>query len=298
MKLTTFEDGNGNRGVGVISGEQVIQIEVASMRSLFELGDAGLDMARRADGDGIPLSEVRLRAPIIPKKFFHTAGNFREHEEESKRVDWSHEIAPWIVFFQNVDAIIGPDDPIVYPEHLTEELDYELELAVVIKKAGKWFGPEEAEDYIGGYLIFNDITARDIQRREMRSGVFSFCKSIDTFCPIGPWIVTPDELGDPHNLKMILRVNGQDRQVSHTSGISVTIPEIISHYSALGFSAGDILSTGTVSGVAAFSDDPGSWYLKPGDVVECEIENLGVLRNKVISWEEAHGTPPPERVRW
>jgi 2-keto-4-pentenoate hydratase/2-oxohepta-3-ene-1,7-dioic acid hydratase in catechol pathway len=80
---------------------------------------------------------------------------------------------------------------VVYPEHLTEELDYELELAVVLEKAGKWFSPEEATDYIGGYVIFNDITARDIQRGEMRSGVFSFCKAIDTFCPLGPWIVTP-----------------------------------------------------------------------------------------------------------
>ena len=115
---------------------------------------------------------TRLRAPIVPKKFFHTAGNFREHEEESKQVGWSHEIAPWIVFFQNVDAIVGPDEPVVYPEHLTEELDYELELAVVVSKPGKWFSPEEAADYIGGYVIFNDITARDIQRREMRSSVF------------------------------------------------------------------------------------------------------------------------------
>ena len=137
-------------------------------------------------GERVQLSETRLRAPIVPKKFFHTAGNFREHEEESKQVGWTHEIAPWIVFFQNVDAIVGPDEPVVYPEHLTEELDYELELAVVIKKAGAWFSPEEAADYIGGYVIFNDITARDIQRREMRSGVFSFCKAIDTFCPLGP----------------------------------------------------------------------------------------------------------------
>ena len=135
--------------------------------------------------------------PIVPKKFFHTAGNFREHEEESKQVNWSHEIAPWIMFFQNVDAIVGPDEPVVYPEHLTEELDYELELAVVLRKSGKHFGPEEAADYIGGYVIFNDITARDIQRREMVSGVFSFCKAIDTFCPLGPWIVTPDEIANP-----------------------------------------------------------------------------------------------------
>ena len=241
---------------------------------------------------------MRLRAPIVPKKFFHTAGNFREHEEESKQVGWTHEIAPWIVFFQNVDAIVGPDEPVVYPGHLTEELDYELELAVVISKPGKWFSPDEAMDYIGGYVIFNDITARDIQRREMRSGVFSFCKAIDTFCPLGPWIVTPDEIGDPHDLAMELRVNGEVRQTSHSGRMSVTIPEIVSHYSALGYSAGDVLSTGTVSGVAGFSPDAASLYLKPGDVMEAEIERIGVLRNPVVSWQEAHGEPTPERVRW
>jgi 2-keto-4-pentenoate hydratase/2-oxohepta-3-ene-1,7-dioic acid hydratase in catechol pathway len=202
------------------------------------------------------------------------------------------------VFFQNVDAIIGPDEAIVYPQHLTEELDYELELAIVVSRSGKWFGPEEAADYIGGYVVFNDITARDIQRREMRSGVFSFCKGIDTFCPLGPWIVTPDELGDPHDLKMELRVNGERRQESHSGNMSVTIPEILSHYSALGYSAGDVVSTGTVSGVAGFSEDAASLYLKPGDVIEAEIERIGVLRNPVVSWEEAHGEPAPERVRW
>jgi 2-keto-4-pentenoate hydratase/2-oxohepta-3-ene-1,7-dioic acid hydratase in catechol pathway len=202
------------------------------------------------------------------------------------------------VFFQNVDAIVGPDEPVVYPEHLTEELDYELELAVVLKKRGKWFPPEEAADYIGGYVIFNDITARDIQRREMRSGVFSFCKAIDTFCPLGPWIVTPDEIPDPHDLAMELRVNGDVRQTSHSSRMSVTIPEILSHYSALGYSAGDVLSTGTVSGVAGFSEDAASLYLRPGDVIEAEIERIGVLRNPVVGWAEAHGEPAPERVRW
>ena len=148
-------------------------------------------------------------------------------------------------------------------------------------------------------MIFNDITARDIQRREMRSGVFSFCKAIDTFCPLGPWIVTPDEIPDPHDLAMTLRVNGDVRQESHSSRMSVTIPEILSHYSALGYSAGDVLSTGTVSGVAGFkSEDAASLYLKPGDVIEAEIERIGVLRNPVISWQEGHGEPAPPRVRW
>jgi 2-keto-4-pentenoate hydratase/2-oxohepta-3-ene-1,7-dioic acid hydratase in catechol pathway len=204
------------------------------------------------------------------------------------RVNWSHPVLPWIVFFQNVDAIIGPDDAIIYPESMTNEMDYELELAVVIGKAGKFFSPQEAREYIAGYLVFNDITARDIQREEMKSGVFCLSKSIDTFCPIGPWIVTPDEIPDPHNLAMELRVNGQVRQTSNTGRMSVTIPEIISHYSAMGYSPGDIISTGTVSGVAGFSEDPASMYLRPGDVIEAEIEGVGVLRNPVISWAEGH----------
>jgi 2-keto-4-pentenoate hydratase/2-oxohepta-3-ene-1,7-dioic acid hydratase in catechol pathway len=289
VRLITYDDDR----VGELREGRIVELDVPSMREYFERGG---EVA--ATGREHALEAVRLRAPIVPKKFLHTAGNFREHEEESKRVGWSHEIAPWIVFFQNVDAIVGPDEPIVYPEHLTEELDYELELAVVIRRAGKWFGPHEAEDYIGGYVIFNDITARDIQRREMRSGVFSFCKGIDTFCPLGPWIVTPDELGNPHDLRMELRVNGEKRQESYSGNMSVTIPEIVAHYSPLGYSAGDVVSTGTVSGVAGFSDDAASLYLRPGDVIEAEIERIGVLRNPVVSWQEAHGEPTPERVKW
>ena len=288
MKLVTYDDSK----VGRVDGDEVVRLDVPTMRAYFERG--GADDA----GERLALTDAKLRAPIVPKKFFHTSGNFREHEDESKRVQWSHEIAPWIVFFQNIDAIIGPEDPVVYPSHLTNELDHELELAVVISQTGKNFEQDEAEQYIGGYLIFNDITARDIQRREMRSGVFSFCKAIDTFCPLGPWIVTPDEVGDPHDLSMELRVNGESRQVSNMNHMSTSVPEVLSHYSPLGFSAGDILSLGTVSGVAGFSEDPAAWYLKPGDVIEAEIERIGVLRNPVISWQEAHGQPAPARVRW
>ena len=279
-----------------------------NMRALFRGGDTSLEAARKAYDFALELDEkttgargeaifysaddIALKAPIIPKKFFHTAGNFREHHEEATKAGFSHPVMPWIVFFQNVDAIIGHGEAVIYPEHLTQELDYELELAVVLKKSGKHFTPEEASDYIGGYVIFNDITARDIQRREMKSGVFSFCKGIDTFCPLGPWIVTTDEIPDAHNLAMELRVNGESRQRSHSSKMSVKIPEILSHYSPMGYSAGDVVSTGTVSGVAAFSGDPKAFYLKPGDVMECEIEKIGVLRNRVISWKEAYGTKP------
>jgi len=277
----------------------------ADMRGLFQNGNRGLDAARAAldyalkegpeakgpNGEQVFFGKeaIRIKAPIIPKKFFHTAGNFREHHTEAQKAGFSHPVLPWIVFFQNVDAIIGPDEEIVYPEHLTEELDYELELAVVMKRTGKHFSAEQAGEYIGGYVIFNDITARDIQRTEMKSGVFSFCKGIDTFCPLGPHIVTADEIPNANNLAMELRVSGKVRQQSHSSKMSVTVPEIIAHYSPMGYSAGDVLSTGTVSGVAAFSGDPKSLYLKPGDVVECEIENIGVLRNPVVSYKEKRG---------
>ena len=286
MKLASFDTPSGERRCGVVRDGTVTLLDVPDLRSLYEAGDP-LEQAAAAGGEQLALEDVTLRAPIVPKKFFHTAGNFREHEDESKRVEWSHKIAPWIVFLQNVDAIVGPDEAVIYPDHLTEELDYELELAVVIKRGGRDFGPEQAGDYIGGYLIFNDITARDIQRREMESGVFSFCKAIHTFCPLGPWIVLPDEVPDPHDLAMELRVNGKVVQESHSSRMSVTIPEIISHYSPMGYSPGDVLSTGTVAGVAGFREDAQDWYLKPGDVMEGEIERLGVLRNPVISRAEA-----------
>jgi 2-keto-4-pentenoate hydratase/2-oxohepta-3-ene-1,7-dioic acid hydratase in catechol pathway len=219
--------------------QQVAEARVPpDMRLLFAGGDRSLDAAREALAyvvaqkpeagvGGEPVFyrpvDVRVKAPILPKKFFHTAGNFREHHHEAQKAGFSHPVLPWIVFFQNVDAIIGPDEPVIFPPHLTRELDYELELAVVLKKAGKHFTAKDAGDYVGGYVIFNDITARDIQRNEMKSGVFSFCKGIDSFCPLGPYIVTADEIKDPHNLAMELRVNGESRQRSHSSKMSVTI---------------------------------------------------------------------------
>jgi len=333
MKLITFHDKSGRQRIGAWApdgriadlnaaykhyvrerggdGSPADRLVPTDMRLLFEGGDRSLDAARAAldyanaqnpdaGEDGKPVffarESVDIKAPIIPKKFFHTAGNFREHHREAEKAGFSHPVLPWIVFFQNVDAIIGPDEPVIFPPHLTQELDYELELAIVVKKAGKHFPAEEAKQYVGGYVIFNDITARDIQRNEMKSGVFSFCKGIDTFCPLGPHIVTADEIKDPHNLAMELRVNGEPRQRSHSSKMSVTIPEILAHYSPMGYSAGDVVSTGTVSGVAAFSADPKAWYLKPGDVMECEIEQIGVLRNPVISWEQAYGRKAPESI--
>jgi 2-keto-4-pentenoate hydratase/2-oxohepta-3-ene-1,7-dioic acid hydratase in catechol pathway len=291
MKLITFDDGR----VGRLELEEnlVIELDVPSTRTYFELEGKVAET-----GDRIAYSDVRLRAPIVPKKFFHTAGNFAAHHEELEAVDWSHPVHKGIVFFQNVDAIIGPDDEIVYPDQLTREMDYELEMLAVIGKPGKFFSPEDAVEHIAGFTIFNDISARDIQRKEMESGVFSFSKAIDTFCPIGPYIVTIDEVPDYQNLAMELRVNGDVRQKGNTNEMVVTLPHLISYHSPQTFSAGDLISTGTIRGVAAIQENPFDFYLKPGDVVEAEIQGLGILRNKVISWEERYGEPAPQRVDW
>jgi 2-keto-4-pentenoate hydratase/2-oxohepta-3-ene-1,7-dioic acid hydratase in catechol pathway len=243
-----------------------------NMRELFSGGDTSLEAARKAldhalgtdnlsGPNGQPIfysaDEITLRAPIVPRKFFHAAG------------------------FQNVDAIIGHEEPVIYPEHLTRELDCEIALALVLKKSGKHFPPEEAADYIGGYLIFNDITARDIQRREMKSRMSGLSRGIDTFCPLGPWIVTADEIPDPQKLALELRVNGEPRNLpSRMANIS----ETLSRYSPMGYTPGDVVSTAPASG-----GDAKTGYLKVGDVMECEIEGIGILRNRIISWEEAYG---------
>src|SRR5207245_11007722 len=140
----------------------------------------------RAGGETIfyAADEVTLKAPIIPRKFFHTAGNFREHHEEATKAGFSHPVMPWIVFFQNVDAIIGHDEPVIYPEHLTQELDYELELAVVLKKGGKHLSTGEAQDYIGGDVLFNDILARDIHHRAEGSGLIGLRQVVGHFWPV------------------------------------------------------------------------------------------------------------------
>ena len=293
MKLATFSK-DGQRRVGIVEGDEVEVVDVPDMRSLFELGGVvSAEANQRRTGRRFALAAVKLEAPIIPKKIFHTAGNYAEHGDEGKRANWVAEIHPWIMFFQNPDAIIGPDDPVIYPEHLTKELDYELEFCAVIGKPGKHLSVEQAKDHIAGYLIFNDITARDIQRREMKSKNFVFSKSIDSFCPFGPWIVTADEIPDPYQLDLLLTVNGERRQVSNTRNLLVTLPQLVAKFSPAGFSAGDILTTGTVAGVAAFSADPQAWYLKPGDVIEATIEKIGTLRNRVIGWKEAYGVEAP-----
>jgi 2-keto-4-pentenoate hydratase/2-oxohepta-3-ene-1,7-dioic acid hydratase in catechol pathway len=234
------------------------------------------------------LPEVKVMAPVPrPGKIIHTAGNFREHAKEGTESGWEFPIPKWISFLKSPSAIIGNEGKIVRPRY-TKELDYEIELAIIIGKKSKHLTKEGAWKAVAGFTIFNDITARDIQREEMKSGLLNFGKNMDTFAPFGPCMVPREDIEDVHNLKIECRVNGEPRQVSNTSHLSVTVPEIVQHYSWVTLYPGDIITTGTVSGVAAFRKDPEKYYLKPGDVLESEIEKIGVLRNYIVEDEEVY----------
>jgi 2-keto-4-pentenoate hydratase/2-oxohepta-3-ene-1,7-dioic acid hydratase in catechol pathway len=227
-------------------------------------------------------SEVRFRAPVPrPGKIIHTAGNFREHAREGKVSGWEFPIPKWISFLKSPSAIIGHEGKVVRPSY-TKQLDHEVELAIVIGRRCKRVTKKQAWKSIAGFTVFNDITARDIQREEMKSGLLNFGKNLDTFALFGPCLVPKEDIGDIHKLKIECRVNGRPRQVSNTSHLSVSIPEIVQHYSWVTLYPGDIITTGTVSGVAAFRKNPEKFYLKPGDVLESEVQGIGVLKNYIV----------------
>ncbi|HUI86964.1 MAG TPA: fumarylacetoacetate hydrolase family protein [Nitrososphaerales archaeon] len=226
---------------------------------------------------------VTLMAPLPrPGKIIHTAGNFREHAKEGSDSGWEFPMPHWISFLKSPDSVIGHEGKVVHPKY-TEMLDHEIELAIVIGKKSKLLTKENAWDAIAGFTVFNDITARDIQREEMKSGLLNFGKNMDTFGLFGPCLVPKEDVGNVHNLKIECRVNGDPRQSSNTNHLSVTVPEIVEHYSWVTLYPGDIITTGTVSGVAAFRKEPEKYFLKPGDVLESEIENIGLLRNYVVA---------------
>ena len=284
MKLVTFDDGRSAASTATPSCELDVRVHPRVLRARRRRSETGRRFA---------LADVRLRAPIVPKKFFHTAGNFTEHHTE---LAGGELVAPRaqgnrVLPERRRDhrARRGRSStPRASPGNWTTSWNS----AIVIGRAGKFFSPEQAADHIAGYLVFNDITARDIQRREMQSGVFSFSKSIDTFCPIGPWIVTDGRDPRPAVARMELRVNGDVRQRGNTAQMVISIPHLVAYHSAQGYSAGDIITTGTISGVAAVQPNPFDFYLRPGDRIEAEIEGVGVLRNHVVPWSAAHDTPP------
>ncbi len=213
----------------------------------------------------IPVREVRFLSPARPSKIIALGLNYRDHAAE---LGMALPEEP-LLFLKPPSAVIGPEDEIVLPPQ-SKRVDYEAELAVVIGRKAKNVPPEEALDYVLGYTCFNDVTARDLQKKD---GQWTRAKSFDTFAPFGPWIET--EL-DPSNLKIEARVNGEIRQKSSTQELVFSVPEIISFVSQImTLLPGDVIATGTPPGVGP---------LAPGDVVEIEVEGIGVLRNRVRSY--------------
>jgi 2-keto-4-pentenoate hydratase/2-oxohepta-3-ene-1,7-dioic acid hydratase in catechol pathway len=223
-----------------------------------------------------PVDRVRFLAPIPrpAKNVFCMGRNYAEHAKER-----GVEVPSVSVFFTKPPtSVIGHESPVV-SHTITGQLDHEVELAVVIGRQGRDIPKHEAYDYVFGYTILIDITARDLQKRHLQ---WFKGKGLDTFCPMGPWIVHRSALPDPHHLRISLRVNGEVRQAANTSDMVFKIPDLIEALSAgMTLEPGDILATGTPSGVAAGFDPP-KW-LKPGDIVEAEIEGIGLLRNRITT---------------
>ena len=225
------------------------------------------------------LESVRLCIPLMPGKIVALGRNYADHQKESV-------LPPPDDFprgFVKVNSsLIGPDADISYPK-VTTKLDYEVELAVIIGKGGRDIPAEKADEHIFGYTIFNDMGGRDWQFEERKKGNHLLGKNFDGMGPMGPYIVPKEFVRDPMNLRLVLRVNGGTRQESNTRHMIYDIGKLIAHWSKMTLESGDMISTGTPSGVASGRkpEDP-SWYLKPGDVVEAEIEGLGILRNRVV----------------
>jgi len=255
-----------------------------SIEKLVSLGFEGERLLERLMTDStdterskatVKKGEITLGAPIVfPPKIICLGLNYRDHAEEAgaKIPDEP------VIFMKPRTSIIGPDEPIVKPSFV-KELDYEVELAVVIGKRGRYIPLSSAKEHIFGYTVFNDISARDIQ---FKDGQWTRGKSFDTFAPIGPCITTAKQIRDPNNLRVYARVNGEVRQSSSTRNMVFNVYEVVHQLSrVMTLEPCDIIATGTPSGVAAFMK-PKPRFLEPGEVVEVEVENIGILRNPIV----------------
>lgn len=310
MKLLTFDGGEGP-SVGALIEEKVLDLDAAfemglggdhsglsgerlDMLSLLDLEEEGMRHVKEAltearrlvdESDTVkhvlyPLEDVKVLAPIPrPRKNVVCLGlNYADHVREGRREGRPERPLPQhpIYFTKPPTAVTGPYDDIVYPR-ATERLDYEVELAFVIGKEGKYIPEDEVYDHIAGYTVFNDVSARDLQRLH---GQWYKGKSCDTFAPMGPYLVTSDEVGDPQKLDVELIVNGETRQSSNTANMIFDIKKIVSVLSTgITLEVGDVIATGTPSGVGS---SHASGFLNVGDVVETKIEKLGSLVNKVV----------------
>jgi 2,4-didehydro-3-deoxy-L-rhamnonate hydrolase len=230
-------------------------------------------------GNSLPIinKEVRLGPPITkPSKIICVGLNYSKHAAESGMLIPKEPV----LFFKATSAITGPNDDIIIPKN-SQKTDWEVELAVVIGKRASYVDESEAMNYVAGYVLHNDVSEREFQIE--RSGQWVKGKSADSFAPIGPFIVTKDEIPDPHNLNLWLKVNGQTMQSSNTSDLVFNIPFLVSYISQfMSLVPGDIISTGTPSGVGLGLKPPR--YLKPGDIIELGVDNLGSAKQNVRAW--------------
>ncbi|KAM6191144.1 oxaloacetate tautomerase fahd2, mitochondrial-like [Sarcoramphus papa] len=288
MRLVRFRGAGGGEprlGLEETAGGNVVDLSAAepalprSTRAFLETGPSGLAVAQRALESGwhrLPRETVRLLAPVgDPEKVICVGLNYRDHCLEQ---DVKIPKEP-IIFSKFPSAITGPFDDIVHPEE-SNEVDWEVELAAVIGKKGRHIEESSALDHVVGFTVANDVSARDWQmRRNGRQWLLG--KTFDTFCPLGPALVTKEAVGDVHNLRIRCSVNGRLMQDSSTSQLIFPLPKLIAWVSRfVTLIPGDILLTGTPPGVGVFRKPP--VFLKRGDEVRCEIEELGAICNKVV----------------
>jgi len=282
MKIATFTDERGQR-LGVVKGAELVDLARAApdlprdMIGLLAAGEAAMETARgatKAAGDTIPLSAVTLKAPIpFPGKILAIGLNYGEHIAETGREPPKHQI--W--FNKQHNCANDPFAPINKPV-VSDAVDYEAELCFVIGKRCKHVPRERAHEVIGGFFCGNDVSVRDWQRR---TPTMQMGKSFDTHGPMGPWLVTPDEVGDPQDLSIKCWVNGELRQNSNTRHMIFDIHDQIAHLSqAFTLDVGDVIFTGTPDGVGVAKDPP--LFLKVGDKVRIEIEKLGAMEHEVV----------------
>jgi len=285
MKLVRFTQ-DGRTRIGKMVDQQVVDLSAIagvgdSMRQL--LGDMPRlrPLLEAASGPRFALAEVELEAPVQDaQKFLGIGMNYRKHAEEARLAGIAiPETQLW--FNKQVSCINGPFAPVVKPD-VSDKMDYEVELGVVIGQRCRHVKASDAAAVIGGYLIVNDVSARDWLQK---SPTFTLGKSFDTHGPIGPWLTTADEIADPHNLEMKLFVNGELRQQATTSDMIYDIYAQIAWLSTvMTLEPGDILATGTPSGIGA----PSGRFLKPGDVMRLEIAQLGYIENPVVAETPLH----------
>jgi len=283
MKLATFRSG-GRAHIGVVSpdGSHLVEMtDPADMLALIDAGERGLEMARKATGPEHAIDSVELLPPLPqPRGNVIAVGrNYEKHAAETARLE-GREPSPPTIFTKAITSLTGPFDDIAIDPAISDQIDWEVELALIIGKGGANISRSDARRHVFGYMALNDVSARDIQSGW--GGQYFKGKSLDRTCPTGPWIVTADEIPDPQSLRLQLRVDGESKQDGHTRDMIYGVDPIIEWVSkGMTLLPGTIIATGTPDGVG-FARTPPE-FLHPGEVMETEVEHIGVLRNRIVA---------------